>query len=157
METVSVPVRRAVFERLQKMAIPLVDDASSVIERLISHWESNPPKGGGFSLGGGGSPSPANEPQAQAWHSARGEEFRIGTQLRASYLGKTLLAKVTPEGIEFAGKLYDNPSSAGIAAKNSVGTTGKAASTNGWDFWEMQIPGSQRWVSIDVLRSTANS
>ena len=31
METVSIPVSRAIFERLQKIAVPQVDDACAVI------------------------------------------------------------------------------------------------------------------------------
>jgi len=154
METVSVLVRRAVFERLQKMAVPLVDDASAVIERLIDHWESTPPAPGTSSKTGGTPPAPIGL-QTQVWRSSRGEVFPVGAQLRASYRGNELRATITPEGIEFAGKTYDNPSSAGIAAKNSVGITGDAAATNGWKFWEIQEPGAQHWVLMDVLRPRA--
>ena len=146
MEVVQVPVRREVFERLKALAEPLVDDASSVIERLIAHWESVPhgPRVRHIVL---------PEPGPAEWRSARGERFPVGAQLRAKYLGHKFEAAVTAHGIEFAGKTYDNPSSAGIAAKESVGTKGKAASTNGWDFWEMLDPASKRWVSINHLRA----
>jgi hypothetical protein len=150
METVSIPVSRAIFERLQKLAVPLVDDASAVIERLIDHWESSPPVSGTSS---GSAPPAANGPEAHVWRSSRGEVFPVGVHLRAFYRDHELRATITPEGIEFAGKAYDNPSSAAIAAKNSVGVTGDAAATNGWKFWEMQGPGGQRWVPIDGLRS----
>jgi hypothetical protein len=150
METVSIPVSRAIFERLQKMAVPLVDDASTVIERLIDHWESSPPVGGRSS---GSTPPVANGPEAHVWRSSRGEVFPVGAQLRASYRGNELRATITAEGIEFEGKTYDNPSSAGIAAKNSVGVTGDAAATNGWKFWEIQGPGGRHWAPIDELRS----
>ena len=152
METVSVPVSRAIFERLQKIAVPLVDDASAVIERLLDHWESSPPASGTSSKSGG-TPPVASGTQAQVWRSSRGEAFLVGAQLRASYRGNELRARITSEGIEFDGKAYDNPSSAGIAAKNSLGITGDAASTNGWKFWEIQEPGAQRWVPIDMLRT----
>ena len=150
METVSVPVSRAIFERLQKLAIPLVDDASAVIERLIDHWESSPPVSGGSS---GSTPPVANGPDVHVWRSSRGEVFPVGAQLRASYRGNEFRATITAEGIEFGGKIYDNPSSAGIAAKNSVGVTGDAAATNGWKFWEIQGPGGRHWAPIDELRS----
>ncbi|WP_374587120.1 restriction system modified-DNA reader domain-containing protein [Ideonella dechloratans] len=146
MELVQVPVRREVFERLKALAEPLVDDASSVIERLIAHWETIPhgPRVRHIEL---------PEPGPALWRSARGERFPVGAPLRAKYLGHKFEATVTASGIEFAGKTYDNPSSAGIAVKESVGTKGKAASTNGWDFWEMLDPASKRWVSINKLRT----
>lgn len=147
MEAVQIPLRREVFERLKALAEPLVDDASSVIERLIKHWESAPP-GPGTRLIVLPDPGPA------VWRSARGEKFLVGTQLRASYLKHSFEAIVTVSGIEFGGRAYDNPSSAGIAAKESVGTKGKAASTNGWDFWEMQDSKTKRWISINVLRAS---
>ena len=148
METVQVGLRREVFERLKALAEPLVDDASSVVERLINHWESTPT---------GQRPTIAlKKPEAAYWRSARGEMFPVGAKLRAKYLGQTFEATVTSGGIDFKGRCFDNPSSAGIAAKESLGTTGKAASTNGWDFWEMHDPESGQWFSIDVLRSTSS-
>lgn len=155
METVSIPVSRAIFERLQKIAVPLVDDAGAVIERLIDHWESSPPVSGRSS--GGSAPPVANGPEAHVWRSSRGEVFPVGAQLRASYRGHELRATITAEGIEFGGKTYDNPSSAGIAAKNSAGVTGDAAATNGWKFWEIQGPGGRHWAPIDELRSRLGS
>jgi len=145
MDTVPVHIRRQVFEKLQKLAVPLVDDASSVIERLIKHWEKAAPQS--FPLA-----SPERQ-QSAFWYSSRGEAFPVGAELRGTYLGKTYHAKITAQGIEFNGMGYDNPSSAGIAAKRAAGTKGQAVSTNGWDFWEMLNPDSQRWVSIDILRS----
>ena len=124
MEVVQVPVRKEVFENLKRLAEPLVDDASSVIERLIKHWEKSPPAPANAASQVPGVPS--------VWRSARGERFPIGAKLRAKYLRHTFEANVTINGIEFNGNSYDNPSSAGIAAKESVGTVRKAASTNGW-------------------------
>jgi hypothetical protein len=145
MEVVQVPVKKEVFESLKRLAEPLVDDASSVIERLINHWDKSPPVAAKAASQAPGLPA--------VWRSARGERFPIGAKLRARYLRHTFEANVTINGIEFNGKTYDNPSSAGIAAKETVGTTGKAASTNGWDFWEMLEPSTKRWVSIDTLRA----
>lgn len=148
MDIVQVSLNREVFERLQALAEPLVDDVNSVVERLIKHWESAPPGPRTRTI-----VLPESGPAV--WRSARGEKFLVGTKLRAKYLRHTFDAVVTSRGIEFNGLAYDNPSSAGIAAKESVGTTGKAASTNGWDFWEMLDQEANRWVSIDVLRSSA--
>jgi hypothetical protein len=157
METLQVPVRKDIFERLQKLAVPLVDDVNAVLDRLLMHWESSRPS------------APIVTPKAQAsvtssaatllsrnahevWICSRGEALPIGAELRADYLGKTYRAKVTSLGIEFNGKHYDNPSSAGIAVKNGAGTRGSAASTNGWEFWEILEPDGKRWISIDAVR-----
>ncbi len=43
MEVVQVLVKKEVFDSLKRLAEPLVDDASSVIERLVNHWEKSPP------------------------------------------------------------------------------------------------------------------
>lgn len=146
-ELVQVAVRRDVFERLKALAEPLVDDAGSVIRRLIAHWETVPhgPRVRHIGL---------PEPGPSVRRSARGERFPVGAPLRAKYLGHTFDDIVTMGGIEFAGRTCDNPSPAGIAAKESVGTTGRAAGTNGWGFREMLAPtSSKRWVSINELRT----
>ena len=147
MEVVQVSIKTEVFESLKRLAEPLVDDTNSVIERLINHWESCPPPPGMKIVS-----IKLSKPPTE-WRSTRGERFPIGAKLRAPYLHHTFEAIVTARGIEFNGKVYANPSSAGIAAKASVGTTGSAANTNGWDFWEMLEPATGRWVSINTLRA----
>jgi hypothetical protein len=142
MEMVQVQLRRDVFEKLQKLAVPLVDDISAVIARELDRaamLQGNLPN--------------ATVPTTATWRSARGERFPVGAQLRAHYLHKEYSAKVTPRGIEFDGKVFDNPSSAAIAVKHSAGKTGDAASANGWGFWEMLDPQTNQWVSIDTLRA----
>jgi hypothetical protein len=146
MEYEQIPVRKDVFERLKRLAEPLVDNPSSVIERLAVHWEKThcaPDVGIRIS---------SSIPPLTEWRSARGERFAVGLVLRAFYLSHQFEAMVTAAGIEFNGKMYDNPSSAGIAAKLTVGKKGPAANTNGWDFWQMLDPATKRWVSIDALR-----
>ncbi len=145
MDTISIQLRREVFMRLQKLATPLVDDVSSIVERLIDHWEKDsqttPPA------------AALNNAISQVWYSKRGEPLPVGLQLHKTYLGKKLVAIVTDRGIVFDGKLYDSPSAAAIAAKTLMGTSGDAASTNGWKFWEMDDPKTSKRVSIEVLRA----
>lgn len=159
METIQVQLRKETFEKLQKMAIPLVDDVNSVIDRLIANAEGE--KGGlrRMPLPAAVSDEPSAPPNSDAhaisremWICPRGEAIPVGSELRASYLGHSINAKVTSLGIAFNGKHFDSPSAAGIAAKASVGTKGAATSTNGWEFWEILAPEAKRWVSLKTLR-----
>jgi hypothetical protein len=143
METVQIT--NEIYDRLKALAEPLVDDVSSVIGRLLDHWDTLPPKSRSLNI-------IISKKRPLIWQSARGEKFVVGTKLRATYRKNTFESVVTESGIEFDGEFYDNPSSAGIAAKKSVGISDAAASTNGWKFWEMLDPDSGRWISIDVLR-----
>lgn len=145
-ESISVPISSSVFARLQRLAVPLIDDTSSVIEKLIDHWEANLPAGSAPNV-------PAVVPtKPEFWRSPRGDTLPVGAILQAEYLGETFHATVEKKGIRFDGKIYDSPSPAGAAAKGQLGRTGRAASTDGRTFWKIQDPGTGRWVSIASLR-----
>jgi hypothetical protein len=145
-EQIPVPVSRSIFERLQKLAIPLIDNPSAVIERLLDHWEANPPRSTKSRAAGDSEP-------AQFWHSPRGDVLPVGIELQGTYLGKNFRATVDRNGIKFGGKVYENPSAAAVAAKNQAGTKGDAASTNGRDFWKLRDPETGRWVPISTVNS----
>lgn len=145
-EQVTVAISKLVFERLQKLAAPLVDTTDTVIERLLDYWDTRPTNS---------STPPANSNSTAThtlWKSSRGDVLPVGIELRGAYLGKTFTAQVERAGIRFHGKLYDNLSPAAIAAKNLAGTKGKAANTNGREFWRFQDPTSGQWVPVSVLR-----
>lgn len=145
-DLINIPISPSVFTRLQRLAVPLVDDTSSVIEKLIDHWEANPPERSVSN------PPPTTLTKLELWRSPRGDSLPIGAALQARYLGKTFRATVEKKGIRFGGKIYDSPSPAGVAAKGQLGRTGRAASTDGRAFWKIQDPNSGRWVSIASLR-----
>ena len=145
MDTVKIEVSAAVFQKLQKLATPLVDDTNSVIERLIAHWEGKPSRAAAESAS-------VLPKLPQLWVSTRGEALPVGGQLRGRYLGKTYFAKVVSMGIEYNEKIYSTPSSAAIAVKNAAGTKGDSAATNGWDFWEILSPQTKQWRPIAALR-----
>lgn len=144
-EHVKVVISKPVFERLQKHAAPLVDTTDNVIERLLDFWEKRPKET---------KPTKQSNLVAtpQLWKSSRGDALPVGKELRGTYLGKSYVAVVERGGIRFNGKLYDNLSPAAIAAKHLAGTTGKAASTNGRDFWKFRDPATSQWVPVSVLR-----
>ena len=43
-EQVTVAISKPLFERLQRLAAPLVDTTDTVIERLLDFWETRPTK-----------------------------------------------------------------------------------------------------------------
>lgn len=146
--SINVPISSPVFTRLQRLAIPLVDDTNSVIERLIDHWEANPP------ISSAPNTSTTTPEKSKFWRSPRGDMLPISATLQAEYLGKTFRATVEKKGIRFGGTIYNSPSAAGVAAKGQLGRTGRAAETDGRSFWKIQDPSSGRWVSIATLRPT---
>lgn len=144
-ELITVAISKPLFERLQKLAAPLVDTTDTVIERLLDFWESR--------LAEKIVPTNSSSTATPAlWKSSRGDELLVGKELRGVYRDKTFTAHVERGGIRFHGKLYDNLSPAAIAAKNLVGTKGKAASTNGRDFWKLQDTTSGQWIPVSALR-----
>ncbi|MGA7949003.1 MAG: hypothetical protein WCA45_02455 [Thiobacillaceae bacterium] len=144
-DSINVPISSSIFVRLQRLAIPLVDNTSSVIEKLIDHWEANPPDSAPQI-------APAAKASADVWRSPRGDVLPVGAPLQGEYLGKTFRATVEKKGIRFGGKLYDSPSAAAVAAKEQLGRKGRAASTDGRKFWKIRDPMSGRSIPIAALR-----
>lgn len=150
-KTVSIELDRDVFEALQRLAKPFVDTPSSVIKRLIEQ-ASRPDEEGA---------RPEAQTSEKGFASFRGATIPYGN-LRATYKPRggnkafKFDAKVTSEGIEFDGEVFDNPSSAGIHAKKLAGAEGSAASTNGWEFWEYYDSETNSWVLIDTFRKRQN-
>ena len=92
----------------------------------------------------GASVSTPGSPSAGEW-IAKGVRFPAGTELRATYKGKTYLARVENGALVLNGERFDSPSAAAMSI------TGKPV--NGWTFWEGRPPGKTSWQIIKVLRS----
>lgn len=75
----------------------------------------------------------------------KGVEFPIGTKFRGTYKGKSSTAIVCEKGLQCNGEYFTSPSAAAVAI------TGQP--TNGWTFWECQLPGSPKWTIIKKLRN----
>lgn len=128
---------------LRRLAV-LAGSESTAIERLIAFWNANQPNAGA------GRATDEAKPAAK-WRSRTGDELRVGAKLEANYRGRTYCATVEQQGIRFGKSLYQTPSAAGRAVKQSVGVTGAAGQTDGRSFWGMRDPSTGRLVSIGQL------
>ncbi len=141
---VSVQIHKPIYEKLQRLAV-LTGDESSVIERLIAHWENS-------TLHPTKSRSEKTVASVQFWHSSAGDMLPVGELLQATDGGNTHQAKVERDGISYNGVLYDSPSAAARAVKHARGLKGPSASTNGREFWKFRDPKTNRWIPISALR-----
>ena len=74
----------------------------------------------------------------------RGVQFPDGTQLRATYWGKTYTAEIRDGSLMLNGQRQTSPSAAAsYITKNNA---------NGWDFWEVKRPGDGSWLVMKQLR-----
>ena len=92
---------------------------------------------------------PAGETRADARHRAgdwvtKGVRFPEGTEVRAKYKGEVHLAQVKDGALFVDGKRFDSPSSA------AVSITGNPV--NGWNFWEVRLPGRGEWKLMNAFR-----
>ncbi len=97
---VQIHIAKPVFERLQSLAIPLVDTPETVIERLISYYEAtggsnNPSKPNSSKQGGSRSQAPVfqNDPSARNSRE-RGVIVKIGNQTLKAHSVSDLYEKV---------------------------------------------------------------
>jgi hypothetical protein len=86
----------------------------------------------------------APPPNANGAWVYKGVQFLNGTQLRATYKGKTYTAEVKGGSLILNGQRQTSPSAAASRiTRNSV---------NGWDFWEVKRPGDPSWRIMRELR-----
>jgi hypothetical protein len=77
----------------------------------------------------------------------KGVHFPAGTEFRASYKGRTYLARVEGGALVLNGVKYDSPSAAAMSITTKP--------VNGWTFWECRLPGRAGWSIIKGMRKTA--
>ena len=95
-------------------------------------------------------PNSANaSPDQGAW-SWKGVTLPNGTKLRMSYNGQTHTGEITQGAWHVGGAIYRTPSAAagGVARSKK----GASVSLDGWGYWEVKKPDSDRWTPIDKLR-----
>jgi hypothetical protein len=150
--TVQIELEPDVYERLQALAKPFVDTPSSVIRRLLE--ES---KGTKKQIDTVGIDKPNQLSVNRVYVTSRGVRLPL-VCLQATYRRRgdsrthRFEAEVTPNGIKFDGQVFDDPSPAGIRAKELAGAEGPAANTNGWEFWEYFDEQKRKWISINIFR-----
>lgn len=94
-----------------------------------------------------GSDSSSNEQGAWSW---KGVSLPNGTKLRMSYNGQTHTGEIMQGAWHVGGAIYRTPSAAagGVARSKK----GAPVSLDGWGYWEVKTPDSDRWIQIDKLR-----
>jgi hypothetical protein len=89
---------------------------------------------------------PASNGDAGAW-SGKGATLPAGTRLRMTYNGKVYTGTIEGGSWQVEGGHYVSPSAAADAV------TGK--SLNGWGYWHVQLPATNKWLPISSLRTEA--
>lgn len=94
-------------------------------------------------------PNGAGSADQGGW-SWKGVTLPNGTKLRMSYNGQIHAGEIAQGAWHVGGAIYRTPSAAagGVARSKK----GAPVSLDGWGYWEIKKPDSDRWVAIDKLR-----
>lgn len=103
-------------------------------------------------------PSKATESEsetARGWHD-EGVFLPDGTRVRMTYgRGKQVIEGQIRDGRwVIGGKTFASPS--GAASELAVTKSGKKTKLNGWNYFEVQLPGEKTWGSLSALRAKAS-
>lgn len=90
-------------------------------------------------------PAPPIPPKPTGSWTGKGVVLPAGTELRAMYKKRELLARVEDGHIVYDGQRFQSPSAAGAAAVNRQ-------SCNGWTFWKVKLPRGTEWIFLSTLR-----
>ena len=91
-----------------------------------------------------GGDAPAQVQDHSGW-VVKGVLLPEGTEFRASYKGKTYLARVEGGALLLNGERFDTPSAAAMSITNNP--------VNGWTFWEARLPAQTSWQMLKALRA----
>lgn len=81
----------------------------------------------------------------KSW-SNLGVELRHGSRLRMSYNGATYTGFIDNGAWVVEGRHFTSPS--GAASGVARTKKGKATRLDGWRYWEVQLPGTDTWVTL---------
>jgi len=95
-------------------------------------------------------PNAASNGNDHGGWSWKGVTLPNGTKLRMSYNGQTHSGEVVQGAWHVGGAIYRTPSAAagGVARSKK----GARVSLDGWGYWEIKKPDSDRWIPIEKLR-----
>jgi hypothetical protein len=85
----------------------------------------------------------SDTPAPEDWLT-KGVRLPAGTELRATYKGRTYLARVAASALQLDGRRFDSPSAAAMSITSHP--------VNGWTFWQCRIPGQGTWKLLKELR-----
>ncbi len=125
-----IEVEFDVWRELTALRLSETDSYSDVIRRLLG---ATAPSADGVTPGQNGN----------AWYP-KGVKVPEGTLFRTTYQGQEHTGRVESGALVVNGERFRSPSAAGSRI------TGY--SVNGWIFWECQLPGEDRWVTLDTIR-----
>jgi hypothetical protein len=94
-------------------------------------------------LGPDSDPATLTDSQKGDW-VVKGVRIPAGSEFRATYKGKTVLARVEQGALLVNGRSFNSPSAA------AVSITGNPV--NGWTFWECRLSGEGTWRMLKMLR-----
>lgn len=85
---------------------------------------------------------------SSAWRDKNGCTLPHGTRLRMTYGGRTHEGVIDHGVWIVEGETYHSPSGAAGVARTRGGFQTKL---NGWNYWEVQLPGAEEWIKINDL------
>jgi len=130
----TINISEETLDRLKEMAIPFEDkEEEDVIKRLLDKEFENKNGEAKFNL---------NTGRNLTSHSGR---IPHGSKLKAVYKGQEYFAEIDDGQVLWNGKKYSSVSKAAVAVIQSTGS--KRTTENGWRFWEVKEPGSNKWKS----------
>lgn len=140
----TVELSAELYRTLQTCAVPFEDRSpEDVIWRLIREREGMPRR----------EAEPSASPPESGNLMAAGVLIPNGLALRFNYKGRVVLAAVRDGRIWIGDRAFSSPSSAAVAAADSLGSPGK--SLNGWIQWEYQDHG--KWRRLADLRKAGQT
>lgn len=86
----------------------------------------------------------------KAW-SSKGVSLPHGTQLKMEYGGSQYTGSIENGEWLVEGEKYNSPSAAAIGVART--RQGKKTSLNGWLYWNVQFPNSDRWQPLASIKN----
>lgn len=134
-EFTNIQVDFEVFQKIQSERTNFSDSNNGALRRLLNLPVIVEPQ----------TSSNAQDQGEGAIHLRYNVSLPQGTRLRMRYLGELHYGDVRDGRIWVNEKAFNGPSPA------AVEITG--GSVNGWNYWEVLFPGSNKWVKIIRLRN----